>query len=160
MEQGIDYSITAIEGRVVDTIEKASKLVQSKLVPAHALIHEIKKAMSKGVECITTLQLQEWAIAVPILIEELVPIREAHSLTKTLWDIETKQLSASNLLELDKKKVEIENINKLAGTENAKKSAIAEYIRSSIGSVQESLWVLGNAIRKIIDARIASGDRD
>lgn len=60
MERGIDYSITAIEGRVVDTIEKASKLVQSKLVPAHALIHEIKKAMSKGVECITTLHLKSF----------------------------------------------------------------------------------------------------
>ena len=75
-----------------------------------------------------------------------------------MWDIEIKQAAAKNLLELDKKKTEIETINKLAGTEGAKKKAIADYVRNMLAGTQESLWVLGNALRKILDARIANGE--
>ena len=114
--------------------------------------------MADGTDCITTVQLQEWAMAVPVICEELVTMKESFSLTKELWDIETKQLCAKNLLELDEKKTVIETMNKLAGTENSKKSAIAEYARNRIGGVQESLWVLGNTIRKILDTRIAAGN--
>lgn len=146
------------EARISEILESASAVAERKLAPANALIAEIKHAMSKGTDCITTSQLQEWAVAIPIICEELVPTKEAYSLTKNLWDIETKQLQAKNLLELDEKKTRIENINKVAGTENSKKKAIAEYLSAMLGGTQESLWTLGNAIRKILDARIACGD--
>ena len=75
-----------------------------------------------------------------------------------MWDIEIKQLGARNLLELDRKKTEIEQINKLAGTENEKKKAIFDYMRNMLAGTQENLQTLGNALRKILDARTANGE--
>ena len=144
--------------RVDDIVKKANGVAMKKLENANNLIKEVKAAMAQGTDCITTSQLQEWAVAIPVICEELVPHKEAFALMKDLWDIETKQLAAKNLLELDMKKTEIESVNKLAGTENAKKRAISEYIQNMLGGTQESLWMLGNAIRKILDARIAAGD--
>ena len=150
--------VAAIEARIEDVLVKAQEVVKKKLSPANALVAEVKAQMVHGTDCITTAQLQEWAIAIPIICEEIVPHKEAFALTKDLWDIETKQLAAKNLLELDMKKTEIENINRLAGTENAKKKAISEYVTNMLAGTQETLWCLSNAIRKILDARIASGD--
>lgn len=146
------------EQYIEDTVKRAEEVVNARLKGAKSLIDEVKNAMAHGTDCITTVQLQEWAMAVPVICEELVTMKESFSLTKELWDIETKQLCAKNLLELDEKKTVIETMNKLAGTENSKKSAIAEYARNRIGGVQESLWVLGNTIRKILDTRIAAGN--
>lgn len=150
--------LSETERRILDILDQAQKVVEKKLGPANALIADVKAAMSKGTDCITTSQLQEWAIAIPIICEEIVPHKEAFALMKDLWNIETKQLAARNLLELDKKKAEIETINTLAGTENAKKKAISEYVTNMLSGTQETLWCLSNAIRKILDARIASGD--
>lgn len=146
------------EQRIDEIVTKSSAVAEAKLSAANALIAEIKHAMKRGTDCIPTATLQEWAVAIPIICEELVPTKEAYSLTKNLWDIETKQLSAKNLLELEEKKTKIDSINKVAGTESSKKRAIAEYLSLMLGSTQESLWSLGNAIRKILDARIACGD--
>lgn len=142
------------QARIDDIIRQAEATVTEKLKPANALIADIKQQMAHGTDCITTAQIQEWAIVIPIICEELTPAKEAFELAKDLWDIETKQLAAKNLLELDKKKTEIEQINKLAGTENAKKKAISEYLRNMLSGTQESLWCLANALRKILDARI------
>lgn len=144
--------------RIDDALSQAEAVVMNKLKAANALISDIKDQMKHGTDCITTVQIQEWAIAIPIICEELTPAKEAFELTKNLWDIETKQLAAKNLLELDKKKTEIEQVNRIAGTESSKKKAIAEYIRNMLGGTQESLWCLGNALRKILDARIANGE--
>ena len=145
-----------IEGRIKDILGKAEPVIQAKLKAANALIADVKSQMVHGTDCITTAQIQEWAIVIPIICEELTPAKEAFALTKDLWDIETKQIAAKNLLELDKKKTEIEQINKVAGTEGSKKKAIAEYMRNMLSGTQENLWMLGNALRKILDARIAN----
>lgn len=152
------FEVDEVQSRIDDVLKKAEAVVYKKLKPANNLISDVKNALSKGTDCITTSQLQEWAMVIPIICEEIVPHKEAFALTKDLWDIETKQIAAKNLLELDKKKSEIENINRFAGTENAKKKAIASYVQNMLAGTQESLWCLGNAIRKILDARIASGD--
>ena len=144
--------------RVDDIVKRANDVAMKKLENANNLVKEVKAAMAQGTDCITTAQLQEWAVAIPVICEELVPHKEAFALMKDLWDIETKQLAAKNLLELDMKKTEIESVNKIASTENAKKRAISEYIQNMLGGTQESLWMLGNAVRKILDARIAAGD--
>lgn len=142
--------------RIEKAVKAAEDTVMTKLKSANALIEDVKSQMAHGTDCITTAQIQEWAIVIPIICEELTPAKEAFDLTKNLWDIETKQLQAKNLLELDMKKTEIEQVNKLAGTENSKKKAIAEYVRNMLADTQESLWMLGNALRKILDARIAN----
>lgn len=146
------------EARIQDTCERAKAEVEKKLKPANELMKEVKLMMSKGVDLISTTQLQEWAMAIPVINSGLVPYKEVYSLTRNLWDIETRQLSAKNLLEFDRKKTEIDAINKLATTINAKKSAIAEYVQNMLAGTQEALWMLGNTVRKILDARIASGD--
>lgn len=147
-----------VQKRIDDALLRAKKVVEEKLKPANALIAEVKEGIKKGTDLISTAQLQEWALAIPIICEEIVPEKEAFALTKDLWDIETKQLQAKNLLELDMKKTEIETVNKLAGTEHGKKSAMADYVRSMLNGTQESLWCLGNAIGKILNARTAIGD--
>ena len=154
----MENNLEEIEKRIEDAVARAAKVVAEKLKPANALIAEVKDAIKKGTDLISTAQLQEWALAIPIICEEIIPEKEAFALTKDLWDIETKQLQAKNLLELEMKKTEIENINKLAGTENGKKGAMAEYVRNMLNGTQESLWCLGNAIGKILNARTAIGD--
>lgn len=141
---------------IEQTVKLAETTCKEKLKAANALIADIKAQMAHGTDCITTVQIQEWAIAVPIICEELTPAKEAFELTKNLWDIEIKQAAAKNLLELDKKKTEIDQINRLAGTDNAKKKAIADYMKNMLAGTQEALWTLANALRKILDARIAN----
>lgn len=154
-----ETNVNETEERIQNILKQAQEVVDKKLSAANALIAEVKNAMAHGTDCISTAQLQEWAIAIPVICEEIVPHKEAFALMKDLWNIETKQLSAKNLLELDKKKTEIDNINVLAGTENAKKRAISDYVSNMLSGTQEALWCLGNAVRKILDARIVSGDR-
>lgn len=153
----IEFTQDAIQSRIDDIKLKAEKIVMDRLIPANALIKEIKTAMGKGIDLITSTQLQEWAVAIPIIIEEMIPHKEAFALTKDLWDIENRQLAAKNLLELDMKKTEIDNLNRIAGTDNLKNKAIASYMQSMLSGTHEALWVLGNSIRKIIDVRIAGG---
>lgn len=145
-----------VEELINQTVKLAEETCQKKLKAANALLADIKSQIAQGTDCITTVQIQEWAMAVPIICEELTPAKEAFELTKNLWDIEIKQAAAKNLLELDKKKAEIEQINRLAGTENAKKKAIADYMKNMLAGTQEALWSLANALRKILDARIAN----
>lgn len=157
MENNVFETVEQVEPRIAEIVERAKAVAADKLKPANRLIADVKQAMSKGLECVTVAQLQEWALAIPIICEELVPYKEAFVLMKDLWDIETKQLGAKNLLELDEKKTKIEIINRVSGTEHAKRKAISSYVQSMIGGTQESLWMLGHAVRKILDARIASG---
>lgn len=145
--------IEEVQERIDKILLNAKEVIDKKLAPANALIQEVKDCMVKGMDCITMEQLQEWSIVIPILSQDLLPYKEAFGLMKDLWDIETKQLAAKNLLELDLKKTEIENINKVAGTENAKKKAISDYISRMLAGTQENLWVLSVAIRKMIDVR-------
>lgn len=152
-----EFTDEAIEERIDDILTSAKAIVSKLLQGNDLVVDEIKNAINKGVDLITTTQLQEWAMAIPIIIEEIVANKEAYSLTRELWNIETKQMSAKNLLELDAKKTEIENINRVSGTIHKKKEAIAQYVQSILAGMQEALWVLSNAIRKIIDVRIASG---
>lgn len=152
-----EFTDEAIEERIDDILTSAKAIVSKLLQGNDLVVDEIKNAINKGVDLITTTQLQEWAMAIPIIIEEIVANKEAYSLTRELWNIETKQMSAKNLLELDAKKTEIENINRVSGTTHKKKEAIAQYVQSILAGMQEALWVLSNAIRKIIDVRIASG---
>ena len=59
------------EKRVKEIVDAAEKVVAKKLGPVNELVSEIKKAMSKGTDCITLAQLQEWAVAIPILISQV-----------------------------------------------------------------------------------------
>lgn len=149
-----------IEQNIEGITSRATEVMEKKLAVSNSLIEDIKKAVAKGMDKISMEQLQEWAIVIPIICEELVPHREVFALTRDLWDIEVKQLSAKNLLELDLKKTEIDNINRVAGTENAKKKAIADYMAKRLSGTAECLWTLSNGIRKMIDVRIARGNFD
>ena len=153
-----EFSEQVVEERIEDLLASAQEVVDKLLAGNNALIKEIKTAMSKGVDMISTTQLQEWMMAIPIIIEEIVAHKEAYGLTKELWNIEEKQMGAKNLLELDMKKSEIERLNRVAGTALKKKEALAHYVQATLAGMQESLWVLSNGIRKIIDVRIANGN--
>ena len=152
----MDEETQAMEERIQKIVTEAEQTVMKKIKAGQALLADIKAQMQHGTDCISTAQIQEWAAAIPIICEELTPSREAFALTKSLWDIELKQAGAKNLLELDKKKTEIETINKIAGTEGSKKKAIADYMTNVLASTQESLWMMNNTLRKILDARIAN----
>lgn len=136
------------------TLSQAEEVIMKKLTAVNNLIGDIKSQMAHGTDCITTAQIQEWAIVIPVMSQELTPSKEAFALMRNLWDIEIKQAGAKNLLELTQKKTEIEQINRVAGTEGEKKKAISDYMRNMLSGTQETLYNLGNAIRKILDARI------
>lgn len=153
-----EFSEQVVEERIEDLLASAQAVVDELLAGNNALIKEIKTAMSKGVDMISTTQLQEWMMAIPIIIEEIVAHKEAYALTRELWNIEEKQMGAKNLLELDMKKSEIERLNRVAGTAFKRREALAQYVQATLAGMQESLWVLSNGIRKIIDVRIANGN--
>lgn len=136
------------------TLSQAEKVIMKRLAPVNNLISDIKSQIAHGTDCITTAQLQEWALVIPIMSQELTPSKEAYALMKNLWDIEIKQAGAKNLLELTQKKTEIEQINRVAGTEGERKKAISDYMRNMLAGTQDTLYNLGNAVRKILDARI------
>lgn len=140
--------------RIAELVKKAEASAMEKLSMANELIADIKQQMIHGTDCITTPQIQEWAIAIPIIYQELTPTKEAFALTKDLWDIEIKRMAAKNLLELTAKKTEIEQINRLSATENEERKAISDYMRNMLGGTQKALEALGNSLRKILSARV------
>lgn len=153
-----EYTEQAVESRIVDIVTKAEETVRKILAANDELIAEIKETMAKGVDVIPLSLLQEWSIAIPIVIEEIVSYREAYSLSRELWKLEEREMGAKNLLELDKKKTEIYEINKVAGTAHKKREAIAQYVQSMLAGHQEALWVLSATIRKMIDIKMARGE--
>ena len=157
MEERAEYTEKVVEGRILDTLERAKELVDSILASNNELIAEIKATMAKGIDMIPMVLLQEWSVAIPIIIEDIVSYREAYSLSRELWKIEERQMSAKNLLELDRKKTEIHEINKVAGTAHKKREAIAQYIQGILAGHQEALWVLSTTVRRMIEIKMASG---
>lgn len=153
-----EYTEEVVEKRIQETVEKAEEMVKKILASNYELIAEIKETMAKGIDMIPLTLLQEWSVAIPIIIEEIVSYREAYSLSRELWKLEERQMGAKNLLELDKKKTEIYEINKVAGTAHKKKEAIAQYVQSMLAGHQEALWVLSATIRKMIDIKMAGGN--
>ena len=77
--------------------------------------------MAKGVDVISTTQLQEWMMAIPVVIQDIVSHKEAYALAREMWDIETKQMGAKNLLELDMKKTEIYSLNQVVRNRSTRK---------------------------------------
>lgn len=153
-----EYTEEVVEKRIQETVEKAEEIVKKILASNYELIAEIKETMAKGIDMIPLTLLQEWSVAIPIIIEEIVSYREAYSLSRELWKLEERQMGAKNLLELDKKKTEVYEINKVAGTAHKKKEAIAQYVQSMLAGHQEALWVLSATIRKMIDIKMAGGN--
>ena len=158
MGEVTEYTEEAVERRIQDIVTKAEETVRKILASNDELIAEIKATMAKGVDVVPLTLLQEWSIAIPIIIEEIVSYREAYSLSRELWKIEERQMGAKNLLELDRKKTDIYEINKVAGTAHKKREAIAQYVQSMLAGHQEALWVLSASIRKMIDIKMARGD--
>lgn len=142
------------EQKMQEILRLAEQTVNDRIRPALNLIADVKKALNLGTDKITISQLNEWSVVIPIICQELTPMREAFSLSKTLWDIETKKVAATNLLELRQKKTEIEQINRLAGTKGDTEKAVKEYLRSVISSTQDSLTQLSYALRRILDYRM------
>lgn len=142
------------EEKMSHILKLAEQTVNERIRPALNLIADVKKALNLGTDKIAIEQLNEWSVVIPIICQELTPMREAFSLSKTLWDIETKKVAATNLLELRQKKTEIEQINRLAGTKGDTEKAVKEYLRSVISSTQDSLTQLSYALRRILDYRM------
>lgn len=142
------------EEKMANILKLAEQTVNERIKPALNLIADVKQALNLGTDKIAIEQLNEWSVVIPIICQELTPMREAFSLSKTLWDIETKKVAATNLLELRQKKTEIEQINRLAGTKGDTEKAVKEYLRSVISSTQDSLTQLSYALRRILDYRM------
>ena len=158
MEERTDFTEEAVELRIEEVVSKAEEVVKEILAGNDELIAEIKATMAKGVEMIPMTSLQEWSVAIPIIIEDIVSYRESYSLSRELWKLEERQMGAKNLLELTVKKVKIENINRVSGTAHKKKEAIAQYVQSILAGYQEALWVLSATVRKMIDIKMAGGN--
>lgn len=158
MERITEYTEEAVEKRIQDIVTRAEEAARKILANNDELIAEIKSTMAKGIDMIPMTLLQEWSIAIPIIIEEIVSYREAYSLSRELWRLEEREMGAKNLLELDRKKTEIYEINKVAGTAHKKREAIAQYIQSMLAGHQEALWVLSTTIRKMIEIKMAKGE--
>lgn len=150
----LEQSAQPDEQKMQSILELAEQTVDERIRPALNLIADVKEALRQGTDKITIPQLNEWSVVIPIICQELTPMREAFSLSKTLWDIETKKVAASNLLELRAKKTEIEQINRIAGTKGETEKAVKEYLRSVISSTQDSLTQLSYALRRILDYRM------
>lgn len=138
-----------------EILKLAKETVDERIRPALNLIADVKDSLSLGTDKIPITQLNEWSVVIPIICQELTPMREAFNLSKSLWDIETKKVAATNLLQLHNKKTEIEQINRLAGTKGEVEKAVKEYLRSIISSTQDSLTQLSYALRRILDYRIS-----
>lgn len=144
----------AKEENFIGIVDKAEETIMKKLKSANELIADIKNQMVHGTDMISTAQIQDWAIIIPIICQDLTPSKEAFALTKSLWDIDLRCAAAKNILELNKKKTEIEQLNRIAGTEGEQKKAIMDYMRNMLGGVQDSLQSLNSTLKKILEARI------
>lgn len=138
-----------------EILKLAKETVDERIRPALKLIAEIKQALISGMDKVPFERLNEWSVAIPIICQELTPMRETFSLSKSLWDIETRKVAATNLLQLNIKKTEIEQINRLAGTKGEVEKAVKEYVRSVISGTQDSLIQELYTIRRNLDYRIS-----
>ena len=152
-----EFTEQVVEERIDKTVEEAKKLVAEILGANDVLIKEIKASMAKGVDVIPIQQLQEWGIAIPIIIEDIVSYREEYSLARELWKIEERQMGAKNLLEMDMKISEIERLNRVVGSPHKKREAIAQYVQNTLAGYQEALWVLSTSVRRMLEIKMAGG---
>lgn len=136
-----------------EMVDEAEQVVMHKLKAAKALLDDVKTQLVHGTDMIATSQIQEWSVAIPIMCQDLTPYKEAYALTKKLFEIENKKIAAKNLLELDKKKTEIDQLNKLAGIGNETNAALTEYMRDMLTDTQDNLTSLNSALKKILEAR-------
>ena len=72
------------EARIDTILKNAEEVIFNKLKVANRLIDDIKKQLVHGTDTITTIQIQEWAVVIPIISQELTPSKEAYALTKKL----------------------------------------------------------------------------
>lgn len=141
------------EQEIKKIVEQAESVSLKRLRPINNLIADIKNALQKGTDAIPTSTIQEWAVVTSVLMQEIIPAKEAYRLTQTLWDIEIKKAGAKNLLELERKKVDIAQINVIAGTEGQIKKSISRYMQEIMGMTYDSLSTLSFTLRKILDTR-------
>ena len=149
-----NQSATVDETRIQHVLQKSKEILDQRLKPATELIRDIKRAMSNGLDTISDLQVQEWAVVIPIICQELSCWQNAYNLSRDLWDIEVKKMCATNLLEFTLKKVQTAEINRIEATKGETEKAVKAYLRNTIAGTQESLYQLANALRKISDYRI------
>ena len=149
-----NQSATVDETRIQHVLQKSKEILDQRLKPATELIRDIKRAMSNGLDTISDLQVQEWAVVIPIICHELSCWQNAYNLSRDLWDIEVKKMCATNLLEFTLKKVQTAEINRIEATKGETEKAVKAYLRNTIAGTQESLYQLANALRKISDYRI------
>lgn len=139
---------------IIDIQRAATKEADSLLAASMNLVEDVKRVLKVGSDTLTTSQIEEWLLVIPVMIAELSPIRDAYELTRKLYTIDGDQIKARTLLDTTEKGGRREAIQIINTKEREIDKSVMYYIRDRAGNMMESLHSLLMSLMKVANYRM------
>lgn len=139
---------------IIDIQRAATKEADSLLAASMNLVEDVKRVLKVGSDTLTTSQIEEWLLVIPVMIAELSPIRDAYELTRKLYTIDGDQIKARTLLDTTEKGGRREAIQTINTKEREIDKSVMYYIRDRAGNMMESLHSLLLSLMKVHNSRM------
>lgn len=124
---------------------EADRLIRA----ATNLVNDVKSVLQAGTDLLTLHQVEDWLLAIPVIISELAPIRDAYELTRKLYTIDADVVEARTLLDTTEKGGRREALIKINTKEREIDKSVMYYIRDRAGNMMDALHSLLMSLMKI-----------
>lgn len=139
---------------IMDIQKAATKEADSLLRAAINLVDDVRQMLKAGSDTLTTPQIEEWLLVIPVMIAELSPVRDAYELTRKLYTIDGDQIKAKTLLDSTEKGGRREAIQTINTKEREVDKSVMYYIRDRAGNMMDALHSLLMSLMKIYSSRL------
>lgn len=135
-----------------DSVSEADKLLKD----SQALIDEIKGFLVRGSDTISQAQVEQWLLVIPVMVSELLPIKDAYELTRKLYTIDLDVDQSRAMLESTDKGAKREAQLAIRSEAWEVNKAIMYYIRDRAGDMANSLQSMLMSLMKLHNAKIVA----
>ena len=139
---------------IIDVQQAATKEADSLLRAATNLVDDVRQMLKAGSDTLTTQQIEEWLLVIPVMIAELSPVRDAYELTRKLYTIDADQIEARTLLDSAEKGERRKAIQTINTKDREIDKSVMYYIRDRAGNMMDALHSLLMSLMKIHNSRM------
>lgn len=139
---------------IIDVQQAATKEADSLLRAATNLVDDVRQMLKAGSDTLTTQQIEEWLLVIPVMIAELSPVRDAYELTRKLYTIDADQIEARTLLDSTEKGERRKAIQTINTKDREIDKSVMYYIRDRAGNMMDALHSLLMSLMKIHNSRM------
>lgn len=145
---------------IINIREAATKEADRLLKASMNLIDDIKRMLKVGSDTLTQGQVEEWLLVIPVMISELLPIRDGYELTRKLYTIDADTIEARTLLDATEKGGRRDAIITLNTVDREVDKSVMFYIRDRAGNMADCLHSLLMSLMKIHSTKTAAPKED